>query len=227
MCKLGIVVGAAPIGKEKEHLLELVNGENVYVVAADGGFEVLQNENIVPDEWVGDMDSISPGCLKMLDSVCFSKRDEMHIDDYRGIKITHVSPIKDYTDMEMGLEKIFEAGCDTAIIFGGIGGERIEHSLANIQLIYKYALMGKKVIIVADNRQMFAIHNNTMTFSVNERGYISVFSLSEIARNVCIKGLKYEFEGNLTNHNAIGVSNEFCGKESSISVEEGTLLIVK
>lgn len=44
---------------------------------------------------------------------------------------------------------------------------------------------------------------------------------------VDIKGLKYELENaELTNHFPVGVSNEFTGSKSSISVSDGTLLIV-
>ena len=55
---------------------------------------------------------------------------------------------------------------------------------------------------------------------------MSVFSYSAEASGVYLKGLKYELEnGMLTNTNPIGVSNEFTGSDSIISVNNGTLII--
>lgn len=57
-------------------------------------------------------------------------------------------------------------------------------------------------------------------------GLISVFSLTDRAEHVEIKGLKYEYEGALSNECALGVSNAFIGRDGWISVEEGALLLV-
>ena len=58
-------------------------------------------------------------------------------------------------------------------------------------------------------------------------GYVSVIAHSERAEGVWLKGLKYELQDAvLTNSYPLGVSNELIGKEASISVKNGTLLIV-
>ena len=58
-------------------------------------------------------------------------------------------------------------------------------------------------------------------------GYVSVFSLSDESRGVTIENLKYETD-NITmySHLTKGLSNEFIGKSSRISVSDGMLLIV-
>ena len=54
-----------------------------------------------------------------------------------------------------------------------------------------------------------------------------MFCLGEKAKGVTIRGLKYELEnGILESGFPLGVSNHFVGKESSIAVEDGTLIVM-
>ena len=56
---------------------------------------------------------------------------------------------------------------------------------------------------------------------------ISVFSMTDVSTGIWEKGLKYTLDdAALKNDKALGVSNEFIGEESSISVQEGTLLVM-
>lgn len=214
MGKLGIIVGAAPIDKEKQYIIDKVNlllRENVYIIAADGGIELLQRIGITPDEWVGDMDSVDSS---------FSCED----NDITTIK---VSPIKDETDMELAIERALRASCTDVLIFGGMGGSRMEHTLANIQLIYGYAKKGIGVRMISKTRRLSVLVNNQVSLGVRDKGYVSIFSLSDVSKNVSISGLFYEYQGDLINSYALGVSNEFNGNEAIISVKEGALLIVE
>ena len=61
----------------------------------------------------------------------------------------------------------------------------------------------------------------------NAKGYISIFALSGVAKGVSIKGLLYELnDAEITPYFPVGVSNEFIGKESKISVTDGILTII-
>lgn len=54
-----------------------------------------------------------------------------------------------------------------------------------------------------------------------------MFCLGDEALGVCEKGLKYELDhAKLTKEYPVGVSNEFIGKESSVAVREGMLLLI-
>ena len=60
-----------------------------------------------------------------------------------------------------------------------------------------------------------------------EKGYISVFSLSDVSKGVRIKNLKYELDNyELKNTFPLGVSNEFINKKASIEVDDGCLIII-
>ena len=74
---------------------------------------------------------------------------------------------------------------------------------------------------------MPAITNDRLCFEKIPCGYVSVFSCFTKAEGVTLCGLKYELNNAvLTNTFPIGVSNEFIDRESSISVNDGTLFIV-
>ena len=54
-----------------------------------------------------------------------------------------------------------------------------------------------------------------------------MFSLSDKSKGVTIKNLKYSLDNaELTNSFPLGISNEFLGKKSSITVKDGMLLLV-
>ena len=56
---------------------------------------------------------------------------------------------------------------------------------------------------------------------------MSVFCLGEKAKGVTIRGLQYELDnGTLESSFPLGVSNHFVGKESSVAVEDGTLIVM-
>ena len=69
--------------------------------------------------------------------------------------------------------------------------------------------------------------NETISFRDTMDGYVNIFSLNEKAHGVTIRGLKYELkDATLTNALPLGISNEFVGVPSEVSVKDGTLLII-
>lgn len=211
----GILVGAVPLGEESQLLKKLLEAENVYSVAVDGGIGFFVKNGVKPDCFLGDMDSAaeyeSAACDLGLPTECICE-----------------APVrKDDTDMALAVKKAWEAGCEEILIFGGMGGERISHTLANIQLMHSYAKKDCHIVMVSKNWRMEVLCKGVKAFSRNMKGLLSVFSLTDAAKCVKIEGLQYGFRGNLRNDCALGVSNAFIGKEGRISIEgEGCLLLV-
>lgn len=177
------------------------------IICADGGYKYKNLLGREADLVVGDYDSLGyvPECNNKIVVPCE----------------------KDVTDMHLAVDVGLEKGYRNFVLFGALGGERADHSVANIHLL-KYicskcgrgtAVHGKKIFT--------AFKNGEMKFSSDNKGYISVFSLSDESRGVTIKNLKYEIENfTLRNDFARGVSNEFIGKDAVVSVKDGTLLII-
>lgn len=197
-------------------LKKLLEGENVYSVAVDGGIGFFIKNHIKPSFWLGDMDSVTKSEMKAaslleLPENCFCKAPVM----------------KDDTDMALAVEKALKAGCEEILIFGGIGGQRISHTVANIQLMQAYAKKDCHIMMIAQDCRMEVLHRGVKAFSKEMKGLISVFSLTDVTERVEIEGLKYGYKGNFKNDRALGVSNAFIGQEGRISIGgEGDLLLV-
>jgi thiamine pyrophosphokinase len=177
------------------------------LIAVDGGYDTLVELGIKNiDYLIGDLDSIKPSAQYNFAN-----------------KIIKLPTNKDDTDMLYALKFALKIGYSKFRIYGAFGG-RIDHLLANIQCLT--FLSDKDVIMYGNQVKLTAIKNSSMAFDENNKGLISIFSLSNQSENVNIDGLKYEIHGKtLTNQFPIGVSNEFVGQKASISVKNGILLI--
>ena len=180
--------------------------ENDLIIAADGGYSTLKKLNIKPDLVVGDFDSLGEAP-----------------ENENVIK----HPVKkDDTDTLLAVKIGLEKGYKSFVIFGAIGG-RLDHTIATIQTATFVAENGGIAYIYDGNHTVTAIKNSTIIFKDNAKGYISIFALSGVAKGVSIKGLLYELnDAEITPYFPVGVSNEFIGKESKISVTDGILTII-
>ncbi|MEE0397883.1 MAG: thiamine diphosphokinase [Lachnospiraceae bacterium] len=237
--KQAIIIGASPMGSEESALLKLlkwagygeqaehcsrdcdtchtgcsakIKNKDIYVVVADGGLKFLLKNGMLPDFFVGDLDSVElEGDLK---------------DILNDIPKKIVPVEKDDTDMALAVAKAYEKGYRNILLYGGCGGARISHTLANIQMMSFYAKKGCSLQMLGDGVRLEILHNASKTLSAAMKGSISVICLSDIAEGVTIQGLKYEYTGALTSDRTLGVSNSFVGKDAMVSVENGTLLLV-
>ena len=175
------------------------------IIAADGGLKYLEKIGLNADIAIGDFDSL--GHIPCADNVI------------------RLKPEKDVTDMYAAVEEGIKRGFERFEIFGATGG-RLDHTLANIQLAALLAQKNVSHCVHGDGYSVVALNGSSISFDSSYSGYISVFAHSDVCMGVDIKGLKYELsDGRLTNTFSLGVSNEFIGKESRISVEKGIVII--
>jgi len=188
-------------------------GQEDYVIAADGGYAALTSHGITPDLVVGDFDSLSP--------------------DLFGAVSNHPNVIrspaeKDETDMMLAVRQGLDLGYKTFVINGGLGG-RLDQTIANIQILTYIAEKDAHGTLLGPDSCVTAIKNNEIKLSPgkNQRGTISIFCAGDKAEGVTLKGLKYPLENAvILNTYPIGVSNEFIGIPATISVKNGTLIVI-
>ena len=106
-------------------------------------------------------------------------------------------------------------------------GGRLEHTLANLQCLIYLKQCSAVGYLMDDKTTAFVMQNETVWFKPEGKGFLSLFSLGEKASGVTIRNLKYEMQdGEITNSFPIGISNEFIGKRSSVTVEQGMLAVI-
>lgn len=208
-----ILIGAGELESDMADVIKANMSENVFVIALDGGLVFCAEHNIEPDMIVGDFDSLPP-------------QKQVLLENYSKDIIQKLPCEKDDTDTLAAIKLAIKKEFNTYTIYGGLGG-RFSHSLANIQSLMYLKEKGLQGELVGDNSRIFLIKDESVTLEAQDKGYISIFSYSEVAEGVTLKNLKYEIEdAQLCNSFPIGVSNEFIGKNAEISVRKGILLVV-
>ena len=120
-----------------------------------------------------------------------------------------------------------QKGFKEIVIYGGLGG-RESHTISNIRNAFEFKKMGIDVRLKSKEKDIFIIDGKfDYDFNDQDDFYVSIFSLSDISKGLTIKGLYYELENyDMEISDSLGVSNETCGKDFSISVDDGFLLII-
>ena len=184
--------------------------EQALVICADCGLRHARRLGIVPDVIVGDFDSYTE-------------------DLPAGCEILRLPVEKDVTDTMQAVFIGEERGCRVFHIYGVFGGARIDHSLANIQMLHTMQTRGLKGILHHRGTivETQSPEEGTRRYAGFD-GDFSVFSLTDKSEGVTIRGCKYPAERiTLQNCFPLGVSNCITADFAEISVEKGLLLIVR
>lgn len=176
------------------------------VIAADKGLDYAIAAGITPDIAVGDFDSAKNPVPS-------------------GVECVRVSPIKDDTDTVLAANTAIERGCDELRFFCALGG-RLDHTFANIQMLYDLLNRGVRGKLYGDKECAYLLHGETAEIPRYE-GYLSVFSFGESAV-VSESGVKYPIDRYLMKNSfPLGVSNEITAPAARITAHEGTVLIIE
>jgi thiamine pyrophosphokinase len=180
------------------------------IIGIDKGIECLYENKIKPNIIVGDFDSINPTLLKDIKS-----------------KVTEVVKFpeeKDFTDSQLAIEKVLDLNAKEIILLGATGN-RIDHTWANVGLLYQCLKAGVKAVIKDDKNTLFMVDKD-IRLKVNKEPYFSLIAYGGSVKGLTIKNGKYELNHHdLLPHENISISNEFIGKDVDITFHSGVLLI--
>ena len=192
-CAAGFDAPAAPI-----------TGED-FIIAADGGLVHTEKLGLIPNEILGDFDSLG------------------HIP--QGANVFPVE--KDDTDAMLAVRRGLQLGYREFVLYGSLDGPRLDHTVANFQTMQFLCDHGAFGILSGIHTMAAVVKNGSLSFPAGCEGTVSVFCMGKDASGVTLKGLYYPLEnGTLTAGFPLGVSNHFTGKAAQISVKDGSLLVI-
>jgi len=176
------------------------------IIAADAGYRRCTALGLRPDVVVGDFDSMPPPM---------------------GESLLRLPVEKDDTDSLYAMRLGLDRGYRDFVLYGGTGGRRSDHTLANLQSLLFLVSHRASGRMYGDGVVWRTLHDGRFDFPASARGTLSVFCMDGEARGVTLRGLKYELDdGCLRSDFPLGVSNSFLGREASVEVKDGTLLIL-
>ena len=179
--------------------------EDDYVIAADGGLAHTQALGITPHCILGDFDSLG----------------------YTPTGSTVFPVEKDDTDAMLAVRQGLAMGCKEFYLYGSLDGKRLDHTVANFQTLQFLSDHGAYGYLIGKDYLVTALKDGALSFNADCTGIFSVFCMGRDAAGVCIRGAKYEAENaQLCAGFPLGVSNHFEGKEVTVSVGDGSLLIL-
>lgn len=208
---------------------DIITEDADILIAVDGGLAYCRQLSLKPDVIIGDFDSASEedrAYIQDIKDTGTSKNasgDEADCDN-AGTSIFELPKEKDDTDTIAAIRKGLELGCTLFYIYGATGG-RIDHYFANIQALLFIKHHGAEGRLIGNGCELFVIENETVDLGCKQTGTVSLFVLGDRAQGVTIDGLYYEVKDvELTNDYPIGISNEFCGKNAIVTVDNGALI---
>ncbi len=176
------------------------------IIAADAGYLNVQKAGLRPDVIIGDFDS----------------SEKPNTDT----PIETFPILKDDTDTMLAIKYGFNSGYKRFAIYGGLGGERTDHTIANIQSLAYIVDHGGEGFLVGENETFALIKNSSITLHSEKGKTLSVFAYGGIAEEISIKGAVYETDNlTLTPFFPLGVSNKFKENTATVGVKNGYVLI--
>lgn len=184
------------------YILPLIK-KHSFIIAADGGLNHCVQMQITPSLLIGDFDSVL----------------ETTLLQYPDLPSKRFPTDKDKTDLELAIDYAFENKAEKVFLFGALGN-RIDHTLMNINLLYKNP---GKIYIESEFETIVALKGNETIFC--EKGQtLSIIPLNEVTKNVTTLGLKWDLNNFNFNERSYSISNKCLNTSFNITIGEGTLI---
>lgn len=131
---------------------------------------------------------------------------------------------KNFTDGEIAVNKMIEAGADEIEIYGG-GGGREDHFLGNLQLLYACLKRGVQAKLVTSRSVIFAASGRIALDGLRGRT-VSVLPFGDFARIINSAGLKYVYPERLRSGECRGISNVVESDSAFVEVDKRDVALI-
>lgn len=190
------------------------------VIAADGGARHAERLGVTLDLWVGDGDLLGDEGIAALAAA--------------GVPIERSPVDKDQTDLELAVDAALARGAQGLVIVGALGGERVDHALANVALLARADLAGRPAVLLDGSARVSLVRAPdpagapaTVVLTGRPGTTVSLLPLGGDVAGVTTDGLVYPLDDEpLLLGSARGVSNVVARAGASVTVRRGLLLVI-
>lgn len=190
--------------------------ESACWVGVDRGVFHLLKRGIKPAIAFGDFDSVTPEELSFIES--------------QVTALKRFKPEKNETDMELALNWALEQNPNAIRLFGATGG-RLDHLLANVQLLFKPLSDGHPANIYLIDRLNDVFLTGPGKYSIKNmetKKYISFIPLSINVADLTLEGFKYPLKNrHISLGSTLCISNELVNEYGTFSFSEGILIVIR
>ena len=206
------------------------------VIAADGGWDKAVSIGLRPDLLVGDGDSLPEARFAELAAA--------------GVPIERAATDKDESDAELALLAALRRGASHVTVLGALGGQRLDHALANVGLLALPDAAAAEVYLLDATTRVRLMRADAAgeagaADAAGEAGakgaepttcplpgavgdLVSLLPLGAAAVGVTTRGLKYPLnDETLPPGPARGLSNVRITAEAGVTLRRGSLLIIE
>lgn len=214
MNKRAVIVSGGTI-QEEFVSTKLKEYEYDVLIGVDRGVEFLYRNHIKPNYIVGDFDSLSEEIVQ------FYQEDT-------DVCIRKFNPEKDFSDTEIAVHQAIELECEEMILLGATGN-RIDHVLANIQVLAIPHKKGIHAEMIDENNRIYLIEHEAILEKSKMYGkYFSVFPLDRCIEKFSIIGAKYPLHNHrLCPYDSLCVSNQAKDEQVKITFSEGIVILIE
>ncbi|MEN3015520.1 MAG: thiamine diphosphokinase [bacterium] len=172
------------------------------IIAVNGGTNKALKYNIYPHVVIGDLDSLKK--------------------KFQG-KLIKYPKQKDKSDLELAIDYILSIKSITKLFCFGILGNRIDHTLVNLNLLSKFNY--SPPIIIYPKQTITILTSNQSILNIPPKTKLSIISLDKTSQ-VLIEGFKYQGNYPIPFLSSLGISNISNSENNQILCQNGKIIIL-
>lgn len=182
------------------------------IIAADSGAATALQYGCAPTIIVGDFDSLDAPRVQELKA--------------RGSRIVQAAAEKNETDTELAVQVAIEEGASAITLLGALGGERFDHTMANILLLAGFEAVSLRIVDGPATCWLLRGPGHTVIKGQPD-DLLSLLPLTAGAVGIRTAGLYYPLHGEtLRFGKPRGVSNVLLQEQAEVSLASGILLLI-
>ncbi|MEZ0537315.1 thiamine diphosphokinase [Caldicellulosiruptoraceae bacterium PP1] len=194
----------------KDFYLSEIKDSN-FLICCDGGLNIAYMYELIPNLIIGDFDSV----------------DSIALEYYKkkNVPIMQFDKEKDKTDTQIAVEYLLAEKFDNVVMLS-CTGSRIDHTMANISLLYKIIDNNAFGCIKDSNNIIYLVKKEIALRNLKGR-IISLLPFTQYVEGINSKGLYYPLNNSAMEFgNPYGISNIIMENEAKIELKKGLLLAI-